>query len=174
METAVVTSLIAGMFSLATALGSVWLKQYLENRSSTLSPTSPPLPLPQNEAGERRQSVSLVLLRAVSIIAFGFSLGAISRFIRYQIPGRIHYEAIVSLVILVGFSLILALARRRPSGRVWQYQLELFSLWAAHLAGWSIVNQSIWTDIVGVLGIWWFGCALIGGIVAALRNRSGA
>jgi hypothetical protein len=92
METAVMTSLIAGVFSLATALGSV------------------------------------------------------------RVPG-------------------LALARQV---RHLSYQLEVFSLWAAFLAGWSLIHRSVWSDAVFSFGMGWLACAVVGGVVVAFRRRGAA
>ena len=96
METAVITSLIAGVFSLATALGSVI-------------------------AGPR-------------------------------VPG-------------------LALARQV---RHLSYQLEVSSLWAAFLAGWSLIHRSVWSDAGFSFGMGWLACAVVGGVVVALRRRGAA
>ncbi len=99
-------------------------------------------------------------------------MGIGSRVVRDWISGSVHYEAIASLVILVLFSMMLAFGHRRTEGRVWLYQLEVFSVWAAYLAGWSLVNRSVWTDAVVTFGAWWLACAVVGTLLVALRGRS--
>lgn len=173
METAVITSLIAGVFSLATALGSVWLKHHLENRDSKPSST-PPLSHPTRKRERPAPSLTplgSLLGRAAAIITIGVTLGAISRVARNWVPGPVHYEAIASLTLLALASLVLALARQ---ARHLPYQLELFSLWAAFLTGWSIVHRSVWSDAVFSFGVGWLACAVVGVVVVAFRQRSAA
>ncbi|MHA7600469.1 hypothetical protein ACX12L_11060 [Alicycliphilus sp. T452] len=175
METAVITSLIAGVFSLATALGSVWLKHHLESRDSKPANTPSPSPLAPARKGEPpavpRRPLGLLLGRAAAVIATGVFLGAVSRGVRNWLPGPVHYEAIASLALLALVSLVLALARQ---ARHLSYQLEVFSLWAAFLAGWSLIHRSVWSDAVFSFGMGWLACAVVGSVVIASRQRNAA
>ncbi|RKJ99655.1 hypothetical protein CE154_008030 [Alicycliphilus denitrificans] len=111
------------------------------------------------------------MVRAAAIIATGGLLGAVSRGVRNWIPGPVHYEAIASLALLALVSLVLALARQ---ARHLSYQLEVFSLWAAFLAGWSLIHRSVWSDAVFSFGMGWLACAVVGGVVVAFRRRGAA
>ena len=174
METAIITSLIAGCFSLATALGTVWLKHYLETRTPSSTPVqaSPRPPAPPSPPTFGRPSA--ILVRATAVVAIGFILGAASRVIRDAIPGPVHYEAIVSLAVLVVVSALLAFSHRRARNSMWVYQLEVFSLWAAFESGWSLVNGGIWSDALFAFGAWWLGCAVLGAVLVRARTRSAA
>ena len=176
METAVITSLISGAFSLATALGAVWLKHYLETRPQPSAPARAPeaaaqTPRPQSA---RKHSLASLLIRACVVIVVGFALGAISRVARDWFTGPIHYEAVASLFVLVLISLVLALRRPSLGARTWLYQLEVLSLWAAYLSAWSLVNRAVWSDAVVTFSAWWLGCAVLGGVLVAIRARHAA
>ena len=176
METAVMTSLISGAFSLATALGAVWLKHYLESRPQPSAPArapeaTPEIPRPQPAS---QPSLASLLIRACVVIVVGFALGAMSRVARDWFTGSIHYEAIASLFVLVLLSLVLALRRPSRGARTWLYQLEVLSLWAAFLSAWSLINWAVWSDAVMTFSAWWLGCAVLGGVLVAIRARHAA
>lgn len=101
----------------------------------------------------------------------GLVSGAISRNARDS--GPIHYEAIVSWAFLMVMSFVaMRLNRRQPRhSALIDFNLQAFFLWFAFLAGWSVVNESIWEDILLVLGAWWLGVALVGTLALVLLQK---
>ena len=83
-------------------------------------------------------------------IAFGFSVGAISSYVRPMISGPVHYEAIVSLLLLILFfvgSLFICLRTARPTQ--WTGVVIVLT-WITFFIGWSLVAQRMWDDMAGV------------------------
>ena len=83
-------------------------------------------------------------------IAFGFAVGGISSYVRPMISGHVHYEAIVSLLLLSLFfvsSLFICLRTARPVQ--WTGVVIVFT-WITFFVGWSLVAQRMWDDMAGV------------------------
>ena len=169
METALLTAVISGLFSLATALGSVWLKHYLEQHHT------PPAASPRQATAEDRTRVQgargLSYSRPLVILFSGFVIGVLSRALRSAISGPVHYETLLSVVLLAGACLALALDHRRARRGFWPYQLEVFALWAAYTSGWSVVHGYVWSDLLSSTIMLWLACAVVGGIVVVLARR---
>lgn len=160
METAIITSLIAGGFSLATALGSVWLKHHLESRRSVGEITSGSgAPRTDRPSSPRGMSVT----RPLAVLLSGLVIGAVSRALRPHLVGQVHYEVIVAFGLLAALVFSLVLSHRQSDDGQWPFQLEVFALWAAFVSGWSLMHGGVWTDLIAVCVPWWLGCAVIGG-----------
>lgn len=160
METAILTSLISGCFSLATALGSVWLKHHLESRARSVETARAPSAAKAKGSSPSRQ---MSMARPLVVLLVGLVIGVVSRALRPHIMGPVHYEAIVTLGLLVAVTLALVLSHRQSSHGLWPFQLEAFSLWAAFASGWSLMHGGVWTDLIAVAVPWWLGCAVVGG-----------
>lgn len=173
METAVVTSLISGAFSLATAVLSVWLKQYLEERRRTVAVAQPQAARVEGvevRSVPRHWNVS----RPFLVLLGGFIVGVVSRTLRDVMrSGGVHYEALLSIVLLGGTCLVLALNHRKSEQGFWPYQLEVFALWAAYTSGWSLVHGHVWSDLIALTFLWWMACAFVGGLVVIVARRKG-
>ncbi len=169
METALLTAAISGLFSLATALASVWLKHYLEQHHTV------PAAGAQPAAAEQRTRVQgargLSFSRPLVILVSGFVIGVLSRALRSAIRGPVHYEALLSILLLAAICLALALDHRRARRGFWPYQLEVFALWAAFTSGWSVVHGHVWSDLLSMTIMLWLACAVVGGIVVSLTRR---
>lgn len=90
--------------------------------------------------------------QAVIFWGVGFLLGAISRLLRDQIPGSIHYDALAELGVklLLGLWLTFFYAQPRMEDKYLRYSVVTLVLWTGSTFGWSFVNGRIWVDHVGV------------------------
>jgi len=103
-------------------------------------------------------------------IAFGFVVGAVSSYVRPMISGPVHYEAIVSLLLLVLFfviTLFICLGQERP---VKWTSVIIVVTWITYFAGWSLVAQRIWGDLVGV-SVAGAGCSLAAAVPLVILLR---
>ena len=85
-----------------------------------------------------------------SAMVFGLVVGAVSSYVRPMISGPVHFEAIVSLLLLVMFfvvTLVISLATARPM--LWT-SVAIVLTWLAYFVGWSLVAQRMWDDMIGV------------------------
>ena len=173
METAIVTCVISGVFSLATALGSVWLKHNLEQRDPA------PVPSKRKVTGEKRVIVHYErgwsLSRPLAVLLGGFVIGIMSRILRPRLQfGRVHYEMLATLVLLAVIGILLMLIHRKSRRGFWLYQLETISLWAAFTSGWSLTHGYVWSDLLTTTAGWWLAWALAGGMFVIAFRRRGA
>lgn len=170
MNPQILAPIITGLFSLTAALAGVWFKDYLErrrDRQNTVPSSvihSEPIPLPSKEI-----TWLGALLRAALLSGVVWILGAISRAVRpWGEHDGIHYEAIISFLVLVILSITILWQHRRSGLLIGQfrYQLELFGIWVGYAIGWLLIDQfsSVWEDLLAVLTGWWLGFALLGGI----------
>ncbi|WP_404307572.1 hypothetical protein [Neorhodopirellula lusitana] len=83
-------------------------------------------------------------------LVFGFMNGGVSSYIRPMISGPIHYEAIVSLVLLVLFFFITLLICLATASPVRWTSLVIAVTWLTYLVGWSLVAQRVFDDMIGV------------------------
>ena len=176
MDTQVLTTIIAGMFSLVAALGSVFLKVHLDRkkeRSTVLQTSTSP---EQNlHASVTHSTREVMWMRPLLIVSASWVLGNISRALRTVLNiGGVHYEAVASMVLLVATALALVVHHRSHSPERGQgfYQLEVFALWAGFASGWSMVHGSAWGDLINVSVAGWLGCAIVGGIILIVLKRS--
>ena len=83
-------------------------------------------------------------------MVFGLVVGAVSSYVRPMISGPVHFEAIVSLLLLVMFfvvTLVISLATARPM--LWT-SVAIVLTWLAYFVGWSLVAQRMWDDMIVV------------------------
>ena len=112
-------TIISGVFSLAAALGSVWLKDYLERRRTEAADVSVDVTRPAKP--ERPATGRWSWYRPLVVFLGGFFVGVLSRWIRPMITGPVHYEALGALAVLVVVSLWLALDHRRYRRPFWPF-----------------------------------------------------
>jgi hypothetical protein len=86
---------------------------------------------------------------------------------------RLHFETLLSVILLTGFCYALALNQRRPRRGFWPYQLEVLALWAAYTSGWLLVHGRIWGDSIGFTFPFWIGRTFVGGLVVIVARRKG-
>jgi hypothetical protein len=166
METAIVTSLISGIFALATSLGSVWLKHHLEQ--SGPPPVAPPVPQ-QRVPG--RQSLSA--LRPVFVLVISFAAGAV--YSKFKSTGSQETMALMGLYTFIVLAFAgLVLTHRRSSSGIWPYQLDCLALWAAFASGFSLVHGRIWSDLIVGTVMFWSGFALVGGLIVWFTRPTAA
>jgi hypothetical protein len=159
METAIVTSLISGIFALATALASVWLKHHLEHRSP---PKASPAEAAPRQAAVRGESFSL--FRSAFVLVTAFVVGAL--FSKYKTTGAQETMALVGLYSFIGLAFIgLVLTHRRSLRGFWPYQLDCLALWAAFASGYSLVRGNIWSDLIFSTTMFWIAFAIVGGLI---------
>lgn len=170
METAVITSVISGVFALATALGSVWLKHYLEQPRPASANTRPGIETPRPSPRQPRTHFALVA-RPVLVLLVSFAVGA--AYCHYKLeafavvgPGTQESIAIAGLytfIVVAFFGLVLI--HRRSSTGFWPFQLDCLALWAAWTSGFLLVYGRIWSDVIVNAAMLWFGFALVGGSI---------
>ena len=171
----VLTTLITGIFSLLSALGSVWLKDWLERRkqNETQATTEKreevdqqPAPAPQKPGWSWKRPL---------ILFFGaFALGLVTRVMRPLFGHQIHWETLAAVVVLAGATLWLAINHLRTGSSLWSFELEVLAIWLAWASGWSVIHGSAWSDLIVFALLWWLGCAVIGGLVAVVGRKKAA
>jgi len=177
VDSNVLVALISGMFSVASALGAVFLKDYLDTRRLRLANSRPeqpqPSPAPEQTshptAPSERATGGRSWTRPVIIVAGSFLFGMATRAARPLFTGPTHYESLAALVLLILLSLGLSIYHRRWGFQL-PYQLEIVALWAGWASGWSLIHGGVWGDLLAVTLPWWLGCALIGGLVVSVRR----
>ncbi len=166
MDKQILTTLITSVFSLAAALGSVWLKDLLERRRLSI-PSRP-------TAANSRPAPAIVQgwtwKRPLLVFFTAFIFGLITRLLRPLFQSRIHWESLIAVVLLVVAALGMAIDHRQGS-RFWPYELEVLALWMAWASGWSAVEGTAWTDLIILSFLWWLGCAAIGGLIVIAGKR---
>jgi len=177
MNPQILAPIITGIFSLAATLAGVWFKDYLEQRRNRQNPVP--------DSGTRSEPIPLspkkftwvgAVLRAALLSGVVWVLGAISRSLRpWGEHDGIHYEALISFLVLFILSVTVLWQRRRDGLFIGQlrYQLELFGIWAGYAIGWLSVDQfsSVWDDLLAVQSGWWLAFALLGGMLLHLMVR---
>ena len=176
MDSNVLVALISGMFSVASALGAVFLKDYLDTRRLRLVDAQLEKPQPKPSPEQSHPSAPLdrvtggkAWTRPVVIVVGSFLFGMATRAARPLFTGTTHYESLAALVLLILLSLGLSIYHRRRGFQL-LYQLEIVALWAGWASGWSLIHGGVWGDLLAVTIPWWFGCALIGGLVVSVRR----
>ncbi|HRZ55530.1 MAG TPA: hypothetical protein P5525_08740, partial [Candidatus Paceibacterota bacterium] len=172
MQTPIVTAIISGAFAIAGALGSVWLKHYLETRRDASAAHAPEVPLPSrwHPSETLRRNIG----RPAVILISGLVLGALSDIADRPIGGRRYELAWVPMLVLCGVCLRFVLVNRRLVKGLWTYQLDVLILWAASLTGFSASHGGIWSDAVGFhLGAWILAAVLGGGIILIAGRHHG-
>jgi hypothetical protein len=96
-------------------------------------------------------------------------VGALARSLRPLLnAGGMHLESLGLIAILTAALFAIAW-RRRPYGQR-TYQRVNLAVWAGMTVGWSVVNGSLWGDLVGVTAAW-AGCsAVVGGLIVHVRS----
>jgi hypothetical protein len=179
MDSNVLVTLISGMFSVASALGAVFLKDYLDTRrprpldDSQEEPQSKAVPEKIQPAQVRveHSAAGKSWVLPVTIVIGSFLFGMATRALRPLITGGIHYETLAGFILLIITSLALSLYHRRR-GLQFLYQLEIFALWAGFASGWSLIHGGVWEDLLVVTVPWWLGCTLFGGLIVSFRNAA--
>ena len=111
-----------------------------------------PTPVPLSILSRRDQRIRLII---VLLLALGMGIAA--RAIRPHLSGPVHYEALVSLVVLSAACLVLLLGLRRIS--YWRaalvFIIEMTALWACFVIGWIIIERQLVEDLFAVIGLFW-------------------
>ena len=114
-------------------------------------PTSDLMMLPASvENGNQVNNPRNVIVLPLACALGGVALGVVSRKCRDLISGSVHYETLVSLVVLCVSSLLIVFVNRKamPKSAHLLFQLENSFLWLGHALCWLVVNQSLWDDFV--------------------------
>jgi hypothetical protein len=197
MDKSVVVALISGTFSTCSALGAVFLKDWLEARrqrraqqktaeavptpsspvparSQTRAPSMPPavpMPAPASALPQSAPARASTHLRPVVIVVGSVLFGMLSRAMRAMVPGQVHYDAIIELAVMLAFAAWLAIDHRRRGGVV-GFELENLALWSGWTCGWLLIHGQIWGDLLSLGFMAWLGCAVIGAVFAGVGNRA--
>lgn len=172
MDNDVLKTIVTGFFSLATALLSIWLKDALERKRIAKEAPERSGVWRETKARARAPKIrSRSWVRLIVVLVAAFIVGMGSRYIRSSFQGPVHWEFIISLTVLLIGSLYLAL-RNRSAGSAWIFQLELLALWLAFASGWTAVHGSVWSDLVVVIALYWFGCAVVGALIVTVAKKS--
>lgn len=179
MSDSVVPAVISGICSIVSALGAVFLKDYLETRRSRTTSSTTQSGAEAGGTSRRALSTSPFSLRdwalwkrPASIVAGSFVIGLVTRALRplFEI-GSIHYESVGALAILVALALWLVVYHRRKRSQT-LYQLENCALWTGFASGWSAAHGEVWGHFLEVLVPWWVGSAIVGAIVVTTRRAT--
>ena len=169
MDKSILTTVITGIFSLAAALGSVWLKDLLERRRLAFGsrpggaevPATPPTAQPRSRGR----------LRPLFVFLGGFALGIINRALE-PFFGSIHWVVNwVFVIIIGGVAFRMALSHRRSGASFWPYELEVSAIWTAWAAGWSLVHGGVWDATVRAALFFWLICAVVGGAIVLTGGK---
>ena len=170
MSESVVQALIAGVFSILSALASTWLQEHLRNRrvESAPSETSPA------PTGPALEATPTSWRRPATIVVASCLLGLLTRSLRSVLDvGGLHVEVVLALAVMLTAVVLLA---RFHGRRGWQlgFELENLALWAGFASGWSLLHGGVWSDLLGLVGPFWLGSALVGGLLVAVEARERA
>lgn len=89
-----------------------------------------------------------------------------------MIPGNIHYESIVSgiLLILLCFVMLGRVIRFPYKRALVGLQLGLFGIWMGYFLGWTMIHGEIWSEFVAVSAGMWGTSAFVGFIILYIRS----
>lgn len=173
-------AMISGMFSVASSLGAVFLKDYLERRrirpedaAREEPPSAGGAPEPEPPVGSppRPAPAGRAWTRPIVIVLGSVVFGMATRAARPLFTGPTHYETLAAFALLVLTSAGLAIHHRRRGFQL-TYQLEVLALWTGWASGWSFVHGGLWSDLLAVTVPGWLGCAVVGGLIASVaRSR---
>ena len=111
------------------------------------NPYASPASLPDRVASEKAaDSVPRWLNWAA--IAFGLTVGGVSRVVRPMIPGPLHYESIVGGLLLVVFAVVVARSYARVDRSLFPTTIAILVLWTAYAVSWSMVARRLWSDLL--------------------------
>ncbi len=96
-------------------------------------------------------------------------LGAGTRAIRPLIEGRVHWEALTALAVIVAALLMLAWRPTRVRSQR-TFQAYNVVIWAGYALGFSLVHGSLWDDLAFVTVLSAAGSAIVGGVIVKLRR----
>jgi hypothetical protein len=180
MDSNIVAALISGISSIVSALGALYLKEYLDSRkASATKPLQKATPVTKDSAPAEEPSIkapipsvrfAVSIRRPIIIVVGSFLFGVITRTLRSHFTGNIQYESLIAFVVLIGLAVAFAVFHRRK-GFQSAFQLENFALWTGFASGWSLVHGGVWGDL---LAPWWLGCSVVGGLVVRFRRTSDA
>jgi len=99
--------------------------------------------------GQSRNFGGMIAL-PVACVGVGGAVGVVSRLCRPLIVGPVHYEALVSTVVLCLAAVLLVVLNCKTSPKLAHlcFQLENFSLWTGYASGWTVIQKSLWDDLV--------------------------
>ncbi|MDK9707435.1 MAG: hypothetical protein OEL83_10330 [Desulforhopalus sp.] len=177
MDSNVASALISGICSIISAFGAVYLKEYMDARktlSTEVKPTQAPIEVLQAEVSPSSfKRNSRTFWRPLFIIIGSFVFGLVTRSLRPIFNSGTHWESLIALIVLILFALAISIFHRRHGYQI-GFQLENFAMWTGWASGWSLFHGSIWGDVLVVTIAWWFGCALVGGLLVSIRRNRGA
>ena len=136
------------------------------------NPYQPPMTKP--ETSKRVEAAEFAHPRrwVLAIPWVGLSLGAISRWSRPFLFREVHWDAVISIVVMLLISLVYL--RRCYRGRLvialGYYQSGLISLWTMFAVGWCAVHGSIFNSLVETCAALWFVLAVGGLVLLMIRH----
>jgi hypothetical protein len=175
----VVVSLITGVFSLLTAIASIYLKDHLERcRTADKKPAATEL---KKESPKTTVAVAPTVSvsrvnwwRPVALTCGCWVIGNIGRALSDMLSfNGLHVEALASLILLtlIAVALVIYHSRTVNGFAFLTYQLEAFAIWAGYSSGWSMVHGSAWENMIRVNLAGWLACAVVGGFVFVVLRR---
>ena len=111
---------------------------------------------------------------AVKLGGIGWALGHLAVSLRpFCRIGPAQIEAIGAIVFLLGISLWQVVRGARSDGSYANriFQSDLMALWVSFIAGWRAAEGDSWDEVVTVIGAWYVGCGLFGGLVIYYCQR---
>lgn len=117
------------------------------------------------------------LIKIILLFIFGLIVGSVSVTLRpYSEVSGVHYEALISLLLLIFISLLLVSAKTdiNLKKQIMIYLLQTFCLWSSFVIGSAVFYDSTNGMSLGrfvARGIltfsgWWLACAIIGSLLA--------
>lgn len=100
------------------------------------------------------------------------AIGIVSRLVRPMIDGPIHYESIVSGLLLIALCFVLlGLLKSFPFQRALVGLLiGLFAIWCGYFCGWTAVHGSVWDDLIAVAAMMWLVSSLTGSVILYIHK----
>jgi hypothetical protein len=179
VDSNVLVALISGLFSVSSALGSIFLKDYVDRRRVQTLEVPHQKAEPRSHAEVARTPSALPASRTAgrswgrpaAIVVGSFVLGMATRALRPLFTAGIHWESLGALVLLVSTAVVLSVSHRKR-GFQFAYQFEILALWTGWASGWSLLHGRLWSDLFAVTVAWWLVCAVVGGLIVSVRNPS--
>ena len=109
----------------------------------------------------------------VGVGMLGCVLGLASRAVRPFFGGPMHWDAMVTLVLLFVLSagFVLCLWREQRKAGLLSYEIGAFALWTGHTLGWSLLHGFLWEDLLMLNAGSWLASAVLGGLLLLIPHR---
>jgi len=171
----ILITVISGIFSLASAFGTILLKDYLDRKrqkaqSNNIENVNPAQDKPRAE--EKTSLNKYSFRRPLGILFITFVIGIFGRLLEEVIESYGAWLTLLLLFILVIVFLLKQKNSNEKDGLLF-FQLEMLILWSGYVFGWTLINQGFRPDMIGFIIGCWLVCAFAGGAFLYLsKNKS--